>query len=42
MKMNNNSKEYVEVTEIAKKNLRNLLRIPEDFTIFFFQGSPSA
>ena len=41
MKMNNKSKLFIEITETAKKNLRNLLRIPNNFTILFFQGSPS-
>ena len=38
MEMSHRGKHFVEIAEGAKANLRKLMNIPDDFTIFFFQG----
>ena len=38
MEMSHRGKAFVEIAETAKANLRKLMQIPDDFTIFFFQG----
>jgi len=38
MEMSHRGKPFVEISEGAKTNLRKLMNIPDDFTIFFFQG----
>lgn len=38
MEMSHRGKHFVEIYEGAKNGLRKLLNIPEEFTIFFFQG----
>lgn len=38
MEMSHRGKHFVEISETAKANLRKLMSIPDDFTIFFFQG----
>ncbi len=41
MEMSHRGKPFQEIAETAKANLRKLLEIPEDYTIFFFQGGAS-
>ena len=41
MEMSHRGKFFCEIAETAKANLRKLLSIPEDCTIFFFQGGAS-
>ena len=41
MEMSHRSKSFVSIAENAEKNLRTLLKIPDNFKIFFFQGGAS-
>lgn len=41
MEMSHRSKSFVEIAEKAKSDLKQLLNIPDNFTIFFFQGGAS-
>ena len=38
MEMSHRSKEYLPIVEKAKKNLRNLLNIPNNYKVLFLQG----
>jgi phosphoserine aminotransferase len=38
MEMSHRSKEFVDISEDAKRDLRQFLTIPENFKIFLFQG----
>lgn len=42
MQINNNCEQYQEVLKNTKDVLKILLRIPENYTIFFFQGQPTS
>jgi phosphoserine aminotransferase len=41
MEMSHRGKSFVSIAEKAKEDLRKLLDIPDNFTIFFFQGGAS-
>lgn len=41
MEMSHRGKSFVSIAEKAKDDLRKLLNIPDNFTIFFFQGGAS-
>lgn len=41
MEMSHRGKYFVEIAETTKRDLRKLLSIPDDFTIFMFQGGAS-
>jgi len=41
MEMSHRGKYFIEIAETAKANLRKLLSIPEDYTIFMLQGGAS-
>ena len=41
MEMSHRGKHFVSIAEKAKEDLRKLLNIPDNFTIFFFQGGAS-
>ena len=41
MEMSHRGKHFVSIAEKAKDDLRKLLSIPENYTIFFFQGGAS-
>lgn len=41
MEMSHRSKDFISIAESAEKNLRELLKIPENFKVFFFQGGAS-
>ena len=41
MEMSHRGKSFVSIAEKAKADLRKLLDIPDNFTIFFFQGGAS-
>ena len=41
MEMSHRSKEFFEISEQAEKDLRDLLSVPKNFKIFFFQGGAS-
>jgi len=41
MEMSHRSKSFTTISEKAKTDLKQLLAIPDDFTIFFFQGGAS-
>ena len=38
MEMSHRSKEFISIAEQAEKDLRELLSIPQNFIVFFFQG----
>lgn len=38
MEMSHRSKEFIEIAETAEKDLRDLLSIPNEYEVFFFQG----
>jgi phosphoserine aminotransferase len=41
MEMSHRSKEFVSIAEKCKADLKTLLSVPDDFTIFLFQGGAS-
>lgn len=41
MEMSHRSKEFVNISETAKEDLRTFLQIPDNFKVFFFQGGAS-
>ena len=41
MEMSHRGKHFVSIAEKAKDDLRKLLSIPDNYTIFFFQGGAS-
>lgn len=41
MEMSHRGASFVSIAEKAKADLRKLLNIPDNFTIFFFQGGAS-
>lgn len=41
MEMSHRSKEFVNISETAKEDLRTFLQIPYNFKVFFFQGGAS-
>jgi len=41
MEMSHRSKEFIQIVNQAEKDLRDLLSIPENFKVFFFQGGAS-
>jgi phosphoserine aminotransferase len=38
MEMSHRGKNFVEIAETARDDLRKLLKVPEEFQIYFFQG----
>ena len=41
MEMSHRSKDFIGITENAEKNLRSLMRIPENYKVLFLQGGAS-
>lgn len=41
MELSHRSKEFIEISEQAERDLRDLLSVPKNFKIFFFQGGAS-
>ena len=38
MEMSHRSKEFIQIAEQAEKDLRELLNVPQNYQVFFFQG----
>ena len=38
MEMSHRSKEFIQIAEQAEKDFRDLMSVPENYKIFFFQG----
>ena len=41
MEMSHRSKEFIEISEQAEKDFRDLMSVPKNYKIFFFQGGAS-
>lgn len=41
MEMSHRSKEFISIAEQAEKDFRELLNVPKNYVVFFFQGGAS-
>ena len=41
MEMSHRSKEFIQIAEQAEKDFRDLMGVPKNYKVFFFQGGAS-
>jgi phosphoserine aminotransferase len=41
MEMSHRSKEFIQITNEAERDFRDLMGVPKNYKVFFFQGGAS-
>jgi len=41
MEMSHRSKEFIQIATEAEKDFRELMKVPDNYKVFFFQGGAS-